>query len=172
MERALIINQNGSIKSISEKEIDIASYIQRSIFNTMDSKHWYAPLRWAEFLTPIKGTDGTYLLVYQGEIIGLFVLTCNIPDVLSEYKLPSSNYMLIDSVMIKEGYRGHGLQRQILKFVYDRAIDLKMNGLVSTVHPDNKYSLNNFILEDYKILHKLIIHGGIRNVMIKSIDNI
>lgn len=106
--------------------------------------------------------------MYNSIIIGLLVLSCNIPDILMKYKLPSDNYMLIDSIMIKEEYRGHGLQRQLLKFAYKRAIDLNMDGLVATIHPDNKYSLNNFFEEGFGILHTLKIHGVTRRIVIKK----
>ena len=79
--------------------------------------------------------------------------------------------MLIDSIMVKDKYRGYGLQQQMLKYAYDRASKLGMDGLVATIHPDNKYSINNFIKDNYRLLHVLNIHGGKRNVMIKNILN-
>ena len=77
--------------------------------------------------------------------------------------------MLIDSVMVKDEYRGYGLQRKMLQFANDRARTLNMDGLIATIHPDNLYSLNNFYSEDYVLLHKLKIHGGPRNIVIKNI---
>ena len=70
--------------------------------------------------------------------------------------------LLIDSIMIKDEFRGHKLQKQILKFLYNRAKELKVNGLVATVHPNNKYSLNNLLSENYKIIKELTIHNGKR----------
>ncbi len=109
--------------------------------------------------------------MYNNEIIGLLVLTCNIPNVLKEYKLSNLNYMLIDSIMVKEEYRGQGLQRKMLDFAYKRAKELKMYGLVATIHPDNIYSLNNFIEEKYEVINTIKIHGGPRRIVIKNIIN-
>lgn len=119
----------------------------------MERKDFFAPLTDDEFLTSIRGRDNVYLFICNNTIIGLLVITCDIPDVLFDYELPSDNYMLIDSIMVKEEYRGHSLQKQMLKFAYDRAKELKMDGLVATVHPENIYSLNNFIAEGYINLH-------------------
>ena len=71
--------------------------------------------------------------------------------------------------MVKEEYRGYRLQQQILEFAYKRAVKLDMDGLVATIHPDNKYSLDNFVKQNYELLHVLTIHGGKRKIMIKKI---
>ena len=71
--------------------------------------------------------------------------------------------------MIKEEFRGHKLQKQILSFLYNRAKDLKVDGLVATVHPNNKYSLNNLLSEKYKIINQLTIHNGKRYIVYKKI---
>lgn len=161
--------ENIDIHVIDKNELDKLILFQKEIIDNMNNKEWFVPLTEEEFLTPIEGKDNAYFFTYDNEIIGLLVLTCDIPDVLEEYKLPKGDYMLIDSVMVKDEYRGYGLQREMLKFAYDRARMLNMDGLVATIHPDNLYSLNNFYLEDYKLLHKLKIHGGPRDVVIKKL---
>lgn len=116
-----------------------------------------------------NGGCNAYFFKYKNEIIGLIVLTCDIPTILDEYQLSSNNYMLIDSVRVKDKYRGYGLQRQMLKFAYMRAVKLKMDGLVAAIHPNNKYSLNNFIEEKYELTNVITIHGGMRKIMIKRV---
>ena len=157
------------INIVKKKDIDLLIDFQKEIIDEMSNKEWFAPLTKEEFLTPIEGRDNVYFFTLNDEIIGLLVLACDIKEVLKEYKLQSDNYMLIDSIMVKSKYRGKGIQRKMLEFAYDRAKELNMDGLVATVHPDNIYSLNNFIKEKYEILHALNIHGGVRNVMIKNI---
>ena len=135
----------------------------------MKNKEWFVPLTKEEFLTSIEGRCNTYFFTYNQQVIGLLVLTCDIPEILKSYKLPQGNYMLIDSIMVKDEYRGQGLQRKILQFAQKQAEKLKMNGLVATVHPDNIYSLNNFVHEDYKVINRLNIHGGQREILLKEI---
>ncbi len=170
MNTKYVIGKNIDIHIINNKELDILIKFQKEIIDNMPNKEWFVPLTEEEFLSSIEGRDNTYFFKCNDEIIGLLVLTCDIPDVLEEYQLPNKNYMLIDSVMVKDEYRGHNLQRQMLKFAYERALKLGMNGLVATIHPDNKYSLDNFIKEEYELLHVLTIHGGTRNIMIKNIE--
>ena len=63
--------------------------------------------------------------------------------------------------MVKEEFRGNNLQRKMLEFAYKRAKELNMDGLLATIHPDNIYSLNNFIVEEYSIIHELNIQNHI-----------
>lgn len=167
MGNKLVVNQNVEIKVLKEEDLEDILSFQQEIINEMEHKEWFVPLTEEEFLTPIRNKDNVYFLIHDKEIIGLLVLTCDIPEVLEEYKLPSDNYMLIDSVMVKKKYRGQKLQKQMLKFAFKRALEQKVEGLVATIHPDNVYSLNNFIDEDYICINTLTIHGGSRKIMVK-----
>ncbi len=164
-----LIGKNVDIHIITKDELGKLVDFQKEIINNMPNKEWFVPLTEEEFLTPILGKDNAYFFTHNEKIIGLLVLTGDIPDILKEYQLPSDNYILIDSIMVKEEYRGYRLQQQILEFAYKRAVKLDMDGLVATIHPDNKYSLDNFVKQNYELLHVLTIHGGKRNIMIKKI---
>ena len=164
-----LIYNNIKIEIITEERINEVLNFQKDIIDNMNRKDFFCPLTKEEFLTPIRNLDNVYFLKYNNEIIGLFVATCNIPDVLKEYQLKNNNVMLIDSIMIKEEYRGNKLQIKILNYLYNRAKELKLDGLVATIHPENTYSLNNFINNGYKIINTLHIHGGIRNIVFKKI---
>lgn len=164
----IIIGKNANIKIVTNEELRKILLFQKEVIDFMENKEWFKPLTEEEFLEPINHNDNVYIIMYNDIMIGLLVLLYNLPGVLKEYKLPSLNYMLIDSIMVKKEYRGHKLQKQMLNFAEKRALDLKLDGLVATVHPDNKYSINNFINEDYEISHTLNIHGGIRNIMVKT----
>ena len=164
-----MIDNNIKIEIVTEDKITKVLKFQKEIIDNMNRKDFFCPLNKEEFLTPMKTLDNVYFLKYNNEIIGLFVATCNIPNVLKEYQLSNNNVMLIDSIMIKEEYRGNKLQAKILKYLYDRAKELKLDGLVATIHPENKYSLNNFLDDGYKIINTLNIHGGIRNIVFKKV---
>lgn len=73
--------------------------------------------------------------------------------------------------MVAEGYRGHGLQLQILAKLEEETKKLGLNGLVATVHPDNEYSRVSFEKAGYRVLHEANLHGGRRSVMMKKISS-
>lgn len=161
----LFSENNFTLKIADKNDIPRIMNFQQRIIDDMENKNWFTPLTEKEFLTPIENLDNVYMLFDGEKEVALFVATCNIGDELNEYGVENRNNMLIDSTMVEPEYRGMGLQRKILKFLEKRALDLGLNGLVATVHPDNIYSLNNFIKSGYEIIDKREIHGGPRLVL-------
>lgn len=165
----LVLGKNVFLEIAKESDLDDILSFQKYIIDNMERREFFTPLTNEEFLAPILGRDNAYLLKYNGEFIGLCVATCDIPDILKDYELDNDNVMLIDSVMVKEEYRGFDLLKQLLDFLYDRAKELKVVGLVATIHPDNVYSLNPFLSKGYLIINKLHLHGGERLIVYKEV---
>lgn len=159
------------VEIITNDRLDEVICFQKDIIDNMENKEFFCPLTKEEFLVAINGRDNVYFLKFNDEVIGLFVATCDIDDVISEYQLDNNNVMLIDSIMISENYRGRGLQRKILNYLEIRAKELNVDSLVATVHPDNIYSLNNFLVEGYQIINRLKIHGGPRCIVYKEVED-
>ena len=136
----------------------------------MNNKELFTPLTEYEFTYPLENNGKINLLYYNKELIGLFVLTINPEEnIIKEYELDNQNIGRLDSVMIKEKYRGSNLQRQGMKILEEEASNLNIEHIVATIHPENIYSLNNFIKENYKIIKKHNIHGGPRFIVVKNI---
>ena len=175
MERKYIIGENVDFTPIGLDSVDEAMKFQADIIDGMENKEFFTPLEEQEFIGPINGRGDVYFLRHKGELIGLAVGACDIPETLAEYNLPDNlpdnNVMLIDSVMVAEGYRGHGLQLQILAKLEEEAKKLGLNGLVATVHPENQFSLVNFEKAGYRVLHEANLHGGRRFVVVKEISS-
>lgn len=102
--------------------------------------------------------------------IGFFVISvAPSMKMAGDYEFDISDIAVFDAVMIKGEYRGSGLQRQAMEIAYDYAKDKGLKALVATVHPENFYSLNNCVIEDYKIIRKKNVHGGERLIVYKEI---
>ena len=174
-DRRYIIGDNVDFTPIGLGSVYKAMEFQKGIIAGMKNKKFFTPLKPKEFIDPIKGRGGVYFLHHNDELIGLAVGACDIPEILAEYNLPDNlpddKVMLIDSVMVAEGYRGHGLQLQILAKLEERAKQLELNGLVATVHPENQYSLRNFKKAGYRVSHEANLHGGRRYVVVKEISS-
>lgn len=166
-----VIGENIKIKKANINDIHTIIKFQKEVIDKMNNKEFFTPLTKHEFIFPIKNNGIVYLLYYNNEIIGLFVLTINPEvDIIEEYKLNDNNNVgIIDSIMIKESYRGSSLQLQGMDIIENDAKKLQIKKLVATIHPDNKYSLNNFIKRKYKIINKINIHNGPRYIVIKEI---
>lgn len=80
-----------------------------------------------------------------------------------EYK--SANQKLF---LVREGYRGLGLQRKLIREVEKIALTRGYNLLCTTVAPNNDYSINNFLKEGYVYAKTEEKYGGlVRNLYYK-----
>ena len=80
-----------------------------------------------------------------------------------EYK--SANQKLF---LVREGYRGLGLQRKLIREVEKIAIARGYNLLCTTVAPNNAFSINNFLIEGYVYAKTEMKYGGLeRNLYYK-----
>lgn len=70
--------------------------------------------------------------------------------------------------LVREGYRGLGLQRQLIREVEKIAMKRGYNLLCTTVAPNNKFSINNFLKEGYVYTKTEEKYGGLtRNLYYK-----
>jgi GNAT superfamily N-acetyltransferase len=72
--------------------------------------------------------------------------------------------------LVREGYRGLGLQRQLIREVEHIALARGYNLLCTTVAPNNTYSINNFLKEGYVYAKTEEKYGGLlRNLYYKPL---
>ena len=84
-------------------------------------------------------------------------------DLQGDYK--SANQKLF---LVREGYRGLGLQRKLIREVERIAVARGYNLLCTTVAPNNTYSINNFLKEGYVYAKTEEKYGGLlRNLYYK-----
>ena len=87
-------------------------------------------------------------------------------DLQGNYK--SANQKLF---LVREGYRGLGLQRKLIREVEKIALARGYNLLCTTVAPNNAYSINNFLKEGYVYAKTEQKYGGlVRNLYYKILS--
>ncbi len=115
-----IINENIKLKKSTINDIKNIIKFQEEIINDMENKELFKPLIEEEFTYPIMNNGLVYLLYFENEIIGLFVLTINPKDdIINEYQLEdTSNIAILDSVMIKREFRGNNTTTRYENYRY------------------------------------------------------
>lgn len=72
--------------------------------------------------------------------------------------------------LVREGYRGLGLQRRLIREVEHIALARGYNLLCTTVSPNNTFSINNFLKEGYVYAKTEEKYGGLlRNLYYKPL---
>ncbi len=84
-------------------------------------------------------------------------------DLQGDYK--SANQKLF---LVRDRYRGLGLQRRLIREVEKTAVARGYNLLCTTVAPNNDFSINNFLKEGYVYVKTEMKYGGlVRNLYYK-----
>ena len=72
--------------------------------------------------------------------------------------------------LVREGYRGLGLQRKLIREVEKIAVERGYNLLCTTVAPNNSFSISNFLKEGYVYAKTEEKYGGLtRNLYYKML---
>lgn len=72
-------------------------------------------------------------------------------------------------MMVNPDFIGNGLQYQILKKIDTYSINNNYKYAVSTIHPDNIYSINNLLKDNFKQINQKELKRGLRNIYIKNL---
>ncbi len=75
----------------------------------------------------------------------------------------------MDSAAVRPDYRGQGLQKRLLEAAEHEIAQMGDRILLCTVHPDNRFSLDNVLKQGYAIQRKIEKYGSVRFVLRKDI---
>lgn len=76
----------------------------------------------------------------------------------------------MDTAAVHPDYRGLGLQRRLMQ---EAEMEIRKMGryiLLCTIHPENRFSLNNALKQGYRIERKLCKYGSVRYILRKDIE--
>ena len=90
---------------------------------------------------------------------------------MDKFELGLNHMEVVDygPMMVNPKYIGNKLQLQMLEKLDDYG---KLNGYkyaVSTIHPDNIFSINNFLKDSFEFGNQKEFKRGIRNIYIKKL---
>ena len=74
-------------------------------------------------------------------------------------------------IIVKEGYRGNGLQRALIRILEKTAYTRGFTHFCTSVSPNNPYSINNMLAMGYEYDHQEELYGGLlRNIYVKELN--
>lgn len=75
----------------------------------------------------------------------------------------------MDTAAVHPEYRGRGLQKKLMETAEAELQERGKHILLCTVHPENRFSLNNVLKQGYSIQKELPKYGSVRYILRKDI---
>ncbi len=165
-------------KAVPEQYEHVIRMIQNTK-QTIKQQEWFAVDSADYMLTALTENKGiAYFAISQktNEIAGVFmyVVPGNQPENLGlDIDLPPKELPYVvnmDTVSVLPSYRGHHLQRRLMLFAEEELRKEGYHHLICTIHPENKYSMNNALSLGYEVKKICEKYGGYhRAVLLKTI---
>ena len=75
----------------------------------------------------------------------------------------------MDTAAVHPDYRGRGIQKRLLETAETYLQGTGERYLLCTIHPENRFSLNNALKQGYEIRRTLEKYGSVRHILCKKI---
>lgn len=125
-----------------------------------------------EDLKKLLDNDAKITVLYDNEIpVCSMMFIPSDKKFLEELELDFNTKEVADygPMFVNKEYVGNGLQYQMPKKLDDYSIKKVCKYVLSTIHPDNKYSSNNFLKDNFKLYKTMKFKRGIREVYLKEL---
>lgn len=158
--------------------MDTEAFIQLifRVRESMDNQDWFyldTPEETREMMD--TGVMSLWIAEMGGELAGaLSILRPGLAEFNYGYDLGFSREELLqvvnmDTAAVSPQYRGNGIQRKLMETA---EMELRREGshiLLCTIHPDNRFSLQNAQSQGYAIVKRLEKYGSVRYILRKDI---
>lgn len=152
----------------TEKDIPELMAMIHEIYDAIPIKEWFC-LNGDEAVTGYMTTGGFALkAMCNGKLAGVFIARTkelgeeNIGYDLKFDEEQRKQVAHMEIAMVREEYRGHGLQRKMMEEAERILKDKGFRYLLGTVHPDNKASVNSFLKLNYECVMTKEKYGGMK----------
>ena len=168
-------NREVKIEYATLEDLPIIMHIMHTALGLVEDKSWYA-VDGEEFVAKcIEGQGFTLKAIVDEKIAGF--LTVRYPwkedDNLGDYIGLSENEKMyvahMESAAVLPEYRGLRIQNQLMAKGFELLKETEYKYVMGTAHPDNVFSVNNFLKLGYEIVADVKKYGGLRRYVFSQI---
>ena len=161
------------LKCINEN-INLDEYINfiKDVKNTMEYPDWLAQFSKDELQYFLNNGSRIWIYYYNEEpVCSMFFIPADKRDALEKFDLDFNYIEVADygTMLVNPKYLGNKLQYQMLKVLDNYVRSKNYKYVITTIHPNNSYSINNFVNDGFELIKQRKFKRGYRNIYFKKI---
>lgn len=172
----VINNENYKIKlkdlQCINDNINIDEYIEArtKVKENMKYPEWLGDFSKEEIKFMLKNNSKIWTYYYNDELICSMMIIPSTKESLQKFELNLNNDEVIDygPMFVNYKYIGNGLQYQMLQELDEYCMSLGYKYAIGTIHPDNLYSINNLLKDNFELKRQKQFTRGLRNIYLKE----
>lgn len=161
------------LKCINE-DINIDEYIKyiNSVKESMKYPEWLGDFSKEDLIFLLNNNSKIWMYYLNNEFVCSMMLIPANKKSLTSFGIDLNPEEVIDygPIFINHKYIGNGLQYQMLQKLDEYCIKNGYKYAISTVHPDNIYSINNFVKDKFINIDSINLKRGKRNIYLKCLE--
>ena len=160
-----------NLKCINEN-IDINKYIQfrELVISHMEHPEWLGVFSKEDLIHMLQNHSKIWMYYLGDEVVcSMMFIPATQKDVV-RFDLEEDYKEVADygPMMVNPKFRGNGLQYQMLKVLDQYAEEHSYKYALATINPNNQYSINNIVKDDFQFIKQKKFTRGIRNIYFKK----
>ena len=159
--------------TMKDKNIDIDEYLnfREEVKKYMEHPEWLGDFS-KEDIAYMLSHDSKIWMYYQNQepVCSMMLIPAD-EKALSKFEIDLDYHKVADygPMMVGYNYLGNHLQYQMLKTLDKYCLDHNYLYAAATIHPDNIYSINNLVKDEFELVNQKTFTRGIRNIYLKKL---
>lgn len=155
------------------ENINLDEYIKfrEDVKKHMEYPEWLGDFSKEDLSILLENNSKIWMYYLDKEFVCSMMLIPSDKDTLSKFDIDIDYKEVVDygPMFVNYKYIGNGLQYQMLKEIDKYCSLIGYKYAASTIHPDNIYSINNLLKDDFKYIKTKTFTRGLRNIYIKKL---
>ena len=154
--------------------INLEEYIifREKVKEKMEHPEWLGDFSKEDLKDLLNNNSKIWIYYLSNEPVCSMMLIPSTQKTLAKFEINLDYNEVVDygPMFVNFKYIGNKLQYQMLKEIDEYCINLGYKYAVGTIHPDNFYSINNLLKDDFKYINKIVLKRGPRNIYLKKLE--
>lgn len=156
-----------------DNNINIEEYInfREDVKSYMEYPEWLGDFTKEELIDMLSNNSKIWIYKDNNIDVSSCMIIPSTKKAINKFELDLDYKEVLDygPMFVSKDYIGNSLQYQMLKELDKYAIEHNYKYAVATVHPDNIYSINNLLKDNFKLISTKDFKRGTRNIYLKQL---